>query len=214
MWSLDVALASCLSDYRVSQRVIPHHLEAETIAVAERLALAGLPSKGWRVLGEKGDPYAQIAAKVVEQNPKFPGVFYQKLIRTHWININGKRLVELHFADTAKQHFKQYVEIIKTGFWPDSDQILMSYLKAVRDHGLPDVTVFDAAWDAAGFNSVRSWQRLNRLPRSRIVEPTEACFTIDREEAKKVILRDFSEVPLFRIFHPQTHSDRGCIQSP
>lgn len=187
--------ANCLNDYHLSQRPIPHHLPMTSLQKIQDLAKKGDPAEGWRQLGLLGDSYASVAAKVLATKAAFPESFYQKLIRTHWLHVNSPSLVQQNFQSTAQQHFRQYVEILQAGHWPDSDQILMSYLNAVRSHNLPDLTVFDAAWDGAGLNNFRSWQKLNHLPKERIVYPTRACFTIDASEAKRILLKDFAEVP-------------------
>lgn len=183
--------AHCISDLEIQQLKFPAQLNAQQLEQLVDLATKGEPAKGWRLLGTFGDPYAAVAAKVLATKKTITGLFYNKLITHHWIQANGFDKYQKNFYSVAKQHFRQYVEIIRiTGNWPDSDQILMSYLKAVRDHGLRDITVFDAAWDAAGMNKYRSWQKLNHIEPERTVYPTQVCFKIDRREAKWIIRRD------------------------
>lgn len=204
LWAtLNIASASCIDNFEIQQKKLSHGLSTEDLKQVEALAKQGQAAKGWERLGRLGDTYAAIAAQVLAPQPRGAAFFYKKLIRNHWLNVNSPALVDAHFQDTAQQHFRQYVKILRSGSWPDSDQILMSYLKAVRDHGLPDITVFDAAWDAAGFNSLRSWQRLNHLPTQRIVFPTNACFKVDKKEAEIIILKDFSGIPASLIFGDQ-----------
>ncbi len=199
--SMSISLAStvsfgdCLNDFHIRQKSVPHNINAEALKEIDHLALIGNPMEGWQRVSVWGDPYAAVAAKVLASKTVFPASFYKKLIATHWLNINGEEIVKINFLATAQQHFRQYVELLHSGFWPDSDQILLSYLTATRSHQLPDITVFDAAWDAAGFNFMRSWQSLNNLPDERIVYPTQACMNISPMEARIILTRDFSELP-------------------
>ncbi len=91
----------------------------------------------------------------------------------------------------AAKHFNQYIEVVLTGFWPDSDQILMSYLTAARSFGLPDQVVFDAVWEASGLNSIKDWQSLNKLNSDRAVKPSAVCYDIQKAKALKLLALDF-----------------------
>jgi len=183
----------CIVDYHISAKPVPHRMSAETVATLSRQF--NNPMEGWRILGENGDTYAAIAEKVLNPNSGVPFIFYRKLIRNHWQSAVGDAQLNLKFDLVAKKHFSQYVEIIKTGYWPDSDQILNSYLNAIRTYRLPDITVFDAAWDAAGMNWIQTWQALNHLPASRTVFPTRACFKIDPWQARQIVTHDLLSMP-------------------
>ncbi|MGZ3770380.1 MAG: hypothetical protein ACXVCP_11215 [Bdellovibrio sp.] len=183
--------ANCISDLQIQQLRFHANLNTQQIEKLVDLVQKEEPAKGWEMLGTWGDPYAAIAAKVLSENKSLKGSYYNNLIAHHWIQANGIEKYKANFLPVAKQHFGQYVSILQTtGNWPDSDQILMSYLKAVRDHGLKDITVFDAAWDSAGMNSIRPWQKLNHLEPERTVFPTNVCFNINKHEAKKIIRSD------------------------
>ena len=194
--STSTGAASCLLDYHIRQKTLAHDLAPEHLKTLDQFVATGNPAGGWKFLGLLGDSYAAVAAKVLAREPQFPESFYKKLIATHWVNSNDPEIIKGRFLPTAQQHFRQYVEILHSGYWPDSDQILMSYIIAVRNHGLTDVTVFDAAWDAAGLGPVKSWQSLNHLGSERTIFPTRACFEISPIEAREVLGRDFVIVPL------------------
>lgn len=183
--------ADCISDLEIQQLKYHAKLNPQQVEKIVELAEQGDPAEGWQLLGTYGDPYAALAAQVLSNKKTRNGSFYNGLITYHWIQANGLEKTQNNFQSVAKQHFRQYVEIIRlTGNWPDSDQILMSYLKAVRDHHLKDITVFDAAWDAAGMNWYRPWQKLNHIESERIVYPTHVCFDIKSSEAKRIIRND------------------------
>lgn len=196
LFSKPLNFENCLSDYHQQQKKIYHNIPKSELNKLDSLIQKNKIADGWRLVGSWGDPYAKIAANVLEPKDNLQSQFYQTLIQNHWINTNGEVLFKKLFSETAKQHFKQYVEILKTGFWPDSDQILMSYLNAVRIHKLPDLTVFDAAWDAAQLNHASSWQSLNHLPQELIVYPTHACFDINSLEAQQILIQDFADIPM------------------
>lgn len=183
--------ADCISDLEIQQLKYHANLNPQQVEKIVELAEQGDPAKGWQLLGTYGDPYAALAAQVLSNKKTTNGTFYNELITYHWIQANGLKKTKDNFLPVAKQHFRQYAEIIRsTGNWPDSDQVLMSYLKAVRDHHLRDITVFDAAWDAAGMNRYRSWQKLNHIESERSVYPTNVCFDIDPSEASRIIRKD------------------------
>jgi hypothetical protein len=182
--------AKCLSDFHILQKKVKHTLSSKDLEQLDQYVQTKNPADGWAYLGSKGDPYAEVASKVLDPDAVFPSSFYKKLIKYHWVNVNGYEKVRRSFDGTAIQHFSQYVSLLSSGFWPDSDQILLSYLKAVDDHDLPDLTVFDATWESAGFNRFKSWQSLNHLPQERTVYPSRACYDINKYQARKIILKD------------------------
>lgn len=181
---------TCISDYHIQRKWVPHRLPQTIVKALEDLI--DNPAQGWKILGENGDGYAAIAEKVLQPESTFPYFLYRSLIQNHWKNTAGESEMNQKFHLVARQHFSQYVEVIKTGYWPDSDQILNSYLNAIRLYGLQDITVFDAAWDTAEMNKMSTWQSLNHISAARSVIPTEACFQIDKTEAKKIIKKDFT----------------------
>ncbi len=191
---------SCLSTYKDQQKYKAHNIQTQDLNDLVELAINGDPVFGWKKLSLLGDSYAELAFQVLKKNePTNDSVWgipdinlYHKLITKHWITTVGWNNYSLYFDKMAVLHFRQYVEIILTGYWPDSDQILMSYLSAARFYGLPDEVVFDATWDASGLNTIKSWQRLNHLDYDRIVYPANACYNISKNRALKILARDFA----------------------
>lgn len=183
----------CIDDPMIQQKQMKATLTPDQTHTLLYLAQIEKPQKGWELLGQLGDPYAKLAAQVLNLESRFPESTYHRLIKTHWRQVVGQELMEKTFNEVALQHYRQYISIIRrTHNWPDSDQVLLSYLKAARDHKLPDLIVFDAAWDAAGYNVIRSWQSLNNLENQRTIEPSNACYKIDAIRARNVILKDFT----------------------
>jgi len=82
------------------------------------------------------------------------------------------------------------VEILETGYWPDSDQILNSYLAAARKFNLPEDTVLVAVWMSSCMGDLVSWQDVIQLPKSRIVPHSKACMEIGMFQAAGVIFGD------------------------
>lgn len=194
--SISLASGDCVGDYHVATKKLRHNIPPDALQKIRAHINDQNPSMGWKEVSQWGDEYAAIASRVLSKNGGVQNKFYRKLIATHWINVNGIKPYKENFLGTARQHFRQYVEMLETGYWPDSDQIVLSYLKSARDHNLPDLIVFDAAWDAAGLNGIRSWQSLNHLQDTRTVYPTRACFNIDSFEARRIITEDFAELPI------------------
>lgn len=185
----------CIGDFNIQQRSMPSNLNSGQLQQLFELASQNQPQKGWALLGQWGDPYAHLAAQVLDPQARRANKVYHRLINTHWRNVVGKEMKDLYFDQVALQHYSQYISIIKrTSNWPDSDQILLSYLQAARDHGLPDLIVFDAAWDAAGYNLLRTWQSLNHLEKNRTIEPTNVCYKIDSADARQILFRDLNFV--------------------
>ncbi len=186
-----------LGEYKSQTHKTPHFLTQEEINSLESWALSAdsesteTQAKGMKLLGQRGDSYATMAEKVLQSDSTFPYTLLRKFIRTHWINTVGEDEMNKKFNLVAQQHFKQYVEMIRSGFFPDSDQILNSYLDAARLNGLPDIVVFDAVWAASKNNNTITWEQLNNLPPARIVSPSNVCFQIDQNQADRIIQEDF-----------------------
>lgn len=183
--------AQCLDDYQVIQRYRAHGLSREHMATLQALAINQQPGKGWRLLADLGDPYAALAADVIDPTPGHPGERLKTYIHRHWVNTVGKDATARAFTSFAAQHFQQYVNVLGTGTWPDADQILNSYLAAARAHALPDLVVFDATWEASDYSRITSWQVLNHLPEPRRIFPSRICLRITRAEANASLRRDF-----------------------
>lgn len=187
----------CNNDFQNSIKNKAHNLRNSQLQQLDLLMGREDPIEGWRFLAGLGDSYAALAAKVLDPRGGFQDQYYRNLILRHWKNSVGPAERQRAFYSTARQHFRQYAGIVQKGLWPDSDQILLSYLTAARSHQLPDLVVFDAAWDAAGMNNLRRWQSLNHLNGDRLVYPTRACFEISSSKAKEVILKDLLGGPFF-----------------
>lgn len=192
--------AKCINNYSIQQKKMRHYIPSAEINKLELLAKKGKVLAGWELAYRWGDPYARLAAVVLSGGNTYRDRFYQRLIAVHWINTNNPKIYREFFHAVARKHFNHYVKILKTGYWPDSDQIVSSYLSAVRESKLPDVTVLDAAWEAAGFNYFRSWQSLNQFPEPRVVFPTRACMNVNKALARKILALDFLEIPFNFIF--------------
>lgn len=197
---VQLANAKCINDYRIQHRKILHKIHPYDLRKLDDLAEKGQIAQGWKLITRLGDPYASLVTAVLFGGPGPRDKFLQKLISIHWINTVGLKAYKSLFYPTAQLHFKQYVQLLHFGYWPDSDQIILSYLTAVRKNNLPDITILDAAWEAAGFNYFRSWQSLNRFQSSRTIFPTHACMKVNRFEAQKILAQDFFEVPFEFIF--------------
>jgi hypothetical protein len=181
----------CQSDYRHNQKLTPHHLDLDTLSQLKNMAKTGNPKEGWKLLGENGDEYAAIAYQVLADN-EGSGHWYHQLIQKHWINVMGKAKMRANFVSVAEQHFRQYVDIVMSGTLPDSDQILLSYLKTVSDHKLPELTVFDAAWILSGSDKIQTWQNLNHLDEGRTVHDSSVCLHSSSDVARDLIRKDFA----------------------
>ncbi len=171
---------TCLADYRTAQQLVPHELTLEQLQALQAFVDAGETAAGWQFLGTLGDKYSHVSFKVVSLDPKYKSEKFHKMVRNHWLATAGKEKMELFFQTVAAQHFKQYVEILHTGYWPDSDQILLSYLTAARDNGLSDIVVFDETWVRSGLNKLISWEKILGLHKARIVRPSIVCADIGR----------------------------------
>lgn len=190
------ASSDCLNDFRTQQKYARHNLPAESIALLDAKIKKGDPIEGWNLIGDWGDDYAKLAHEVVSSSSDFLNQFYRKLIRAHWHNSVGQEKLKKNFDLVARQHFRQYASLLQTGYWPDSDQILMSYLLAVKTYGLPEVTVFDAAWVQSGYQHIVSWQTLNHLKIERTVTHSRICLETDASIAREIINQDFMSVPI------------------
>jgi hypothetical protein len=194
--SLASADLGCLEDFRIQQKYVAHTLSSRQLHRLESFAAHAKPSQGWKALGESGDSYAELAHRVVSDDSGLVNAFYRSLIRAHWLNTAGEAGYKTQFKAVAVQHFRQYVAILKTGYWPDSDQILLSYLTAVKDHSLPQTTVFDAVWARSGYDRVVTWQELNHLSPGRTVVDSRICLDgIEPFKAWEIVNLDFLTLP-------------------
>lgn len=203
----------CIPDFRYQQRHEAHHLRPWQIRLLREVAMRSysegdptvlgpgldrrreIVAEGWRLLSGWGDSYAARAEQVVAESRLDEASVFHRIVRDHWLNSVGEDRTRDFFTSVARTHFKQYLEIImETGNWPDSDQILNSYLTATRLFRLPDIVAFDSAWRDSGVNRLISWQRILHLDRSRIVKHSVACTDTDSLRALAVIFHDFIDL--------------------
>ncbi len=207
-----IDIAECKAKkYHIQTKINKHHLTDDELKTLVDLANTNdlestrAQAKGMKLLGERGDTYAAIAEKVLSEDSLWPYSVLRKFIRKHWLNTVGEEEMKKKFNLVARQHFKQYVEMVQLGSFPDSDQILNSYLNAARVNDLPDIVVFDAAWAASDHGKMITWEQLNNLPPSRTVSPSKSCYIIDKVEANKVVINDYNLINDFN-FNPSFDS--------
>ena len=147
------------------------------------------------MLGELGDKYGRVSYKVVTADPKYKNEKFHRMVRRHWRTTVGRETTVQLFDQIATVHYKQYVGILQTGYWPDSDQILLSYLSAAREAGLPDKVVFDATWVRSGLNDIMGWEKIVGLQKERIVRPSSVCAEIDGSKAFFRMLLNLIKLP-------------------
>ena len=180
---------SCTSDYLYSATRDYHRLSSAQLAKLESYVASGEPDKGWATLANYGDAYAIFAAKMTDRLTS-DSTFLENMLAVHWETTNSREIFQRYTVPYARQHYRQYVEILKSGVWPDSDQIVNSYLAAARKLHLPEDTVLVATWMSSCMGGLFRWQDALRLPRERIVERSNACVDIDEWRAAYVIFRD------------------------
>lgn len=107
----------------------------------------------WTSLGQNGDTYADNAAVVTGSVPKNSyDQMMQDLVKVHWDNTAGAGMYDQHFKDFAIAHARQYYEILKTGDFPSTTEIVNSYdtarqkVNAAKGVNMPPEVIFDAAW--------------------------------------------------------------------
>lgn len=184
----------CISDYRLRQRLAPHSIGRAELARLNAIARTGPAADGWARLANHGDPYAVVAQEVVGPPRSARGALFHGVVESHWLRVVGPSTHRNLFEPVALAHFAQYVEILGSGHWPDSDQILNSYLAAARAHGLPDLVVFDSAWDRSGIGDIHPWQRALQLESARVVLPSRSCSSTSPHEALRAVLADLIEL--------------------
>ncbi len=188
---VDDQVKNCLTDFHQNTKKIRHTLTPFDMRVIHGILKKGEVSNGWNYLAYSGDGYALMARNVVKNSTTFVGKTSHALIRSHWIHTTGLENYETLFAQVALQHFIQYVEILDTGFWPDSDQILLSYIRALQMSGIDGVTAFDVTWQNTFLEPIMSWQEFVKLPEDRIVFDSKICKKSGGLESHVFILADF-----------------------
>jgi hypothetical protein len=186
---------NCMVSFTEAHAQVPHGLTAEQMATLKAYLLADDTAGGWEYLATFGDKYASISAQVISDDPKYKDEIFHKMVRNHWLNTVGKARTDAFFQLVAHQHLRQYVEIMETGYWPDSDQILMSYITATRTYDLDDFVVFDEVWVKSGLDAILKWETLLGMKSNRIVKSSYVCVNIDGLKAFFAILRDLVELP-------------------
>lgn len=148
-------------------RKVKHNLTYSQIQLLIRLAIEGKPEEGWKKLAQFGDHYADDAYDVISHPRRFPGAFFYNLIQSNWINSAGIEAYHRSFKSFAIQHFRQYVTVLSMGYWPDAQQICLSYRKAAEDHKVPVSVVMDGLLTESGLNQLVSWQNIIGLESNR-----------------------------------------------
>ena len=139
------------------------------------MAREGHVTNAWAYLSGWGDDYARVAYGVIAEPTSPEARLYHDLIRDHWFNVVGRDAYRAYFQPVARQHFLQYLSLLHSGYWPDSDQVINSYLAAARKFGLPDVAVFDAGWDTSGIGDLASWEDVVGFAPDRTVRESRVC---------------------------------------
>ncbi|MGZ3790595.1 MAG: hypothetical protein ACXVLQ_18985 [Bacteriovorax sp.] len=184
-----IMIAQSKADSDIEQR--KHHISVFQLKELQTLATSGEVAKGWKRLSEMADSYAAAATEVIRPESEW-GVFSSRLVRIHWINAAGVEAYKKNFLSVARQHFRQYVQLLTTGYFPDSKEICISYRKAVTDHGLPPITVFDGAWIRSGFDQLARWEIFSQVPTTRWAN-SNVFLDVDKNEAREIIETDFTE---------------------
>lgn len=190
-FSVAQAQDACIEDYLVSQRPVANHLSTDDLNQLQLFAAKGDAEAGWQFLASLGDVYAKSAADVLGHSSVKKPSLYAKLFRVHMELTTSRKIFQEQEAPFAAQHFRQYVEILNHGVWPDSDQIMNSYLTAARHLGLPEDTVLVAVWTATGLNQFEHWQdKVFSSQRERVVLPSHACRHVRFARANWLLLQD------------------------
>lgn len=164
---------------------IKHHISVFQLKELHTLANAGKVAEGWQRLSEMGDSYAAAAAEVIRPQSEW-GTLSSHLVRIHWINTAGESGYKKNFLPVARQHFGQYIQLLSSGNFPNSREICISYRKAVTDHGLLPITVFDGAWIRSGFNRLARWEIFSQVSTARWAD-SNVFLDVDKNEARKII---------------------------
>lgn len=180
----------CISDYLISQNHERHNLSLQQMDALRADAAAGEAQRGWERLAGYGDHYAVFAAKITHHSDSGHLDFFGRMLEVHWEVSNNREIFEKYGEAYAIQHFRQYVEILETGFWPDSDQIVNSYLVAARKFNLPEDTALIAVWMSSCMAGLVPWQDAIQLPKGRVVSHSKACMDIGMFQAAGVIFQD------------------------
>jgi hypothetical protein len=188
----------CISDYHQNSTKQPHQINSFNMRILKNFLKNKDVAGGWNFLNYLGDPYAEMAWKVIVGGRTFTGLSTFSLIRTHWIHTTGLANYEKLFQQVAYQHFSQYVEILESGYFPDSDQILLSYIRALELSGIGRDSTFDVIWQNSVLQKLISWQDIVDLQKERIVLDSKVC-KISENSAKQLLI-----IPDFLLFFPES----------
>lgn len=167
-----------------------HNLNSSQLKQLIHLAIQGKPEEGWKKLAEFGDHYADDAYHVIKHPRRFPATFFYNLIQANWINSAGILSYKRNFKSFAVQHFRQYVTILSMGYWPDAEQICLSYRKAAEDHHIPVSVVTDGLLTNSGLNLLVSWQNMIGLESNRKKGCNHVFDDIPMSTAIKILAQD------------------------
>lgn len=182
---------ACVSDYHVATKKVPHHISANQMKTLKTFLAEERIAEGWNYLAFLGDDYGEMAKFVVGGSAGFTGALSYGLIRSHWSLTEGLNAYESSFKKVAVKHFGQYLEILQTGYWPDSDQILLSYITALKSQNLGESTAFDVVWQSSVLESLSSWQELVNLRKERSIYDSNICSKLDDSNNSLTVIGDF-----------------------
>jgi len=118
--------------------MLNHDLTQTDIQVMRDLNNQGRTGEAWQVLSFRGDRYADNAAAVTGvPSAGTAGHEMNTFVRMHWYQVAGKEAYETKFAEVAKIHLNNYLNIISENLnngnstWPNTRQIEESYRDAV-----------------------------------------------------------------------------------
>jgi hypothetical protein len=170
-----------------------HHLSSDQLRTLAILSEQGRTVEAWRLLGQWGDTYARQAASIVGQPQPGEDRRLHDIVQDHWLNTVGRAEYVAVFQSVARRHFTQYLQLLQDGYWPDSDQIVNSYLTAARLYLLPDIAVFDSVWLDSGAQRFMSWEdAVNLAPGRRVSTPI--CTSTPTAAAMFVIGHDLLDL--------------------
>ncbi|WP_037587812.1 calcium-binding protein [Stenoxybacter acetivorans] len=126
---------------------------------------AGQTAEAWRILGECGDAYAFLAARIVSDDtasmPPLAKAFYE-MVRIQWENTSGNGGDRIWggkiFKEVGQKHLANYIEALEKSrsdniyTLPDTEQIEASYKKALQDSLLPPIVAIDSLFSVIDYH--------------------------------------------------------------
>lgn len=185
------ARTSCNSDYRIATKRVPHGINRHQLATLKTFLTSENIAGGWNYLYFLGDSYASMARDVIGGSHTFIGGASYAVIRSHWTVSKDFNSYENKFHRVAVQHFRQYLEVLESGYWPDSDQIMLSYISALRMEGMDGDSAFDVVWQSSILQHLMTWQGFVNLREDRSLYRSNICHQTDEPRATLILVGDF-----------------------